>query len=130
MVELENMAKKESSALVRLYLTAGLMRMPLEQRWKILVILVKKEEDMKDHNLPLMLWYAAEPLAELNMEKLIGIAESTKMPQFLKFTIQRIGAINSNDSKKLLKELASRLGHKHENHENVLLIEKLISSKT
>ena len=130
LVELENMAKKETSPLVRLYLTAGLMRMPLEQRWKILDILVKKEEDMKDHNLPLMLWYAAEPLADLNMEKLIGLAESTKMPHFLKYTIQRIGAMNTDDAKKLLRELASRLGHKHENHENVLLIEKLISPKS
>ena len=125
---LENMAVKESSPLVRLYLTAGLMRLPLGQRWKILEILSGKEEDIKDHNLPLMLWYAAEPLAELNMEKLIGIAESTKMPQFLKFTIQRIGAINSEYSKKVLKALALRLGHQHENHENVRLIEKLTAA--
>ena len=125
---LENMALKESSSLVRLYLTAGLLRLPLGQRWKILEILSGKEEDIKDHNLPLMLWYAAEPLAELNMEKLIGIAESTKMPQFLKFTIQRIGAINSEYSKKVLKALALRLGHQHENHENVRLIEKLTAA--
>ena len=125
---LENMALKESSPLVRLYLTAGLMRLPLGQRWKILEILSGKEEDIEDHNLPLMLWYAAEPLAELNMEKLIGIAESTKMPQFLKFTIQRIGAINSEYSKKVLKALALRLGHQHENHENVRLIEKLTAA--
>ena len=85
---------------------------------------------MKDHNLPLMLWYAAEPLAEISMEKLIGLAESAKMPHFLKYTIQRIGAMNTDDAKKLLRELASRLGHKHENHENVLLIEKLISPKS
>jgi hypothetical protein len=125
---LENMALKESSPLVRLYLTAGLMRLPLGQRWKILEILSGKEEDIKDHNLPLMLWYAAEPLVELNMEKLIGIAESTKMPQFLKFTIQRIGAINSEYSKKVLKALALRLGHQHDNHENVRLIEKLTAA--
>jgi hypothetical protein len=125
---LENMALKESSPLVRLYLTAGLMRLPLGQRWKILEILSGKEEDIKDHNLPLMLWYAAEPLVELNMEKLIGIAESTKMPHFLKFTIQRIGAINSEYSKKVLKALALRLGHQHDNHENVRLIEKLTAA--
>ena len=125
---LENMAVKESSPLVRLYLTAGLMRLPLGQRWKILEILSGREEDIKDHNLPLMLWYAAEPLAELNIEKLIGIAESTKMPQFLKFTIQRIGAINSEYSKKVLKALALRLGHQHDNHENVRLIEKLTAA--
>lgn len=125
---LENMALKESSPLVRLYLTAGLMRLPLGQRWKILEILSGKEEDIKDHNLPLMLWYAAEPLAEINMEKLIGIAESIKMPHILKFTIQRIGAINSEYSKKVLKALALRLGHQHDNHEHVRLIEKLTAA--
>jgi len=130
LIELENMAEREPSPLVRLYLTAGLMRMPLEQRWKILQILVNKEEDMKDHNLPLMLWYAAEPLAEISMEKLIILAESARMPHFLKYTIQRIGAINTDDAKKLLRELATRLGLKHENHENILLIEKLISPKS
>jgi hypothetical protein len=125
---LENLAVNDSSPLVRLYLTAGLMRMPLGQRWKILEILTGKEEDAKDHNLPLMLWYAAEPLAELNMERLIGIAEVTKMPQFLRFTIQRIGAINSENAKKALRALAQRLGHHHEYHEQVRLIEKLTAA--
>lgn len=129
LIDLEELAQKESSPLVRLYITAGLLRIPPEQRWKILDVLVKNEDDARDHNLPLMLWYAAEPLAEINLEKWITLAESAKLPHFLKYAIQKTGAINTDYAKQLLKELSVRLGHRHESHENVLLIEKIISSK-
>lgn len=126
---LENLSSLDSSALVRLYLTSGLMRIPANKRWNILTHLTQKEEDVEDQNLPLMLWYAAEPLAEEHLEKLIQMAESAKMPKFLNFTIQRVAAIQTDQARKALKDLASRLGHSHQNHENLMLIEKLTSSK-
>ena len=57
------MAKSDPSPVVRLDLASALQRMPLEKRWEILEGLVAHAEDATDHNLPLMDWYAAEPLA-------------------------------------------------------------------
>ncbi len=42
--------------------------------------------------------------------------------------IQRVGAIQSEGAKKALKSLSVRLGHSHENHENMMLIEKLLET--
>ncbi len=52
--------------MVRLYLASAMQRLPLEQRWDTLAALVSHGEDASDHNLPLMYWYAAEPLAAVD----------------------------------------------------------------
>ena len=57
------LARTDPSPVVRLYLASALQRLPLENRWEILAGLVGHAEDAADHNLPLMYWYAAEPLA-------------------------------------------------------------------
>jgi hypothetical protein len=123
---LEELAISEKSPLVRLYLTSGLLRLDPSNRWNILESLVKNKEDLTDQNLPLMLWYAAEPLAELDANRAIMLAEKAINPRFLNFMIQRVGAIRTEESKKVLKGLANRLGHSHQNHENLLLIEKFL----
>ncbi len=60
------LARNDSSPVVRLYLASALQRLPAAQRWDVLEGLVKHNEDATDHNLPLMYWYAATPLADLN----------------------------------------------------------------
>src|SRR5207244_5169297 len=56
------MAREDSSPMARLSLASALQRIPLPQRWKIAEGLVAHEEDAKDQNLPLMIWYGIEPL--------------------------------------------------------------------
>lgn len=123
-----NLAKNDKSALVRLYLTSGILRLEPDQRWDILEALVQKSEDIADHNLPLMYWYAAEPLANLDAERMLQMAEKAKTPRFLTYTIQRIGALNTTSSKKLLKDLNERLVkiNPQENDENQVLIQTLL----
>jgi len=122
------MAQTDNAALVRLYLTSAMLRLEPTQRWEVLDALVQKAEDKDDHNLPLMLWYAAEPLATVDMKRAIQLAEKSKMPKMLTYTIQRIAAIGTDDAKKVLKELNDRLGkvNSHEQHENQMLIGKLL----
>ena len=64
-------------------------------------------EDASDHNLPLMVWYAAEPVVELDMPRAMGLAGDSKLPRLFSFTVQRVGAIGSQDA---LRALADRLG--------------------
>jgi len=56
------LAEKDSSPVVRLYLTSVLQRVAPNQRWSIVEALIRHREDEMDHNLPKMLWFAAEPL--------------------------------------------------------------------
>ncbi|WP_420148377.1 PVC-type heme-binding CxxCH protein [Spirosoma sp.] len=123
------LAQNDNSSLVRLYLTSAMLRLEPTQRWDVLDALVQKSADKDDHNLPLMLWYAAEPLAALDMKRALELAQKSKMPKHLPYTVQRIGAIGTEDSKKLLKELNDRVGkreHSHENHELQAAIAKAL----
>ncbi len=61
--ELSPLAATETSALVRLTLAALLQKLPLAQRPALARALLAHSEDADDHNQPLMLWYALEPLA-------------------------------------------------------------------
>lgn len=126
---LVTLAQQDQSQLVRLYLSSGMLRLDPAQRWDVMDALVQKAEDKDDHNLPLMLWYASEPLAGIDAKRALKLAEKSKMPKMLPYMIQRVAAINTDESKNLLKELNERLGktHTHENHESQMLISKALN---
>lgn len=123
-----DLAKNDNSALVRLYLTSSMLRLEPAQRWDVVEALSQKVEDKDDHNLPLMVWYAAEHLAAIDMKRALQIAEKAKLPNILPYTIQRVAAIGTEDSKKVLKDLNEKLGKSgsHEYHESQMLISKVL----
>jgi hypothetical protein len=122
------LAKNDNSAIVRLYLTSAMIRIDPSLRWDVLEALTQKTEDKDDHNLPLMLWYASEPLSVVDTKRALQMAETSKMPKLLPYTIQRVTAIGTEDSKKLLKDLKDRLGksHSHETHESMMLLDEAV----
>jgi putative membrane-bound dehydrogenase-like protein len=126
-----NMAKSDTSALVRLYLTSAMLRLEPAKRWGVLEVLVQKAEDVADHNLPLMLWYATEPLITLDAERALKLAKEAKIPNILTYTLQRIGAMKTEESKKLLIKYKEHMisGDKDESHAHILLIDKLLSEQ-
>ncbi len=103
-----DLAGNEQSALVRLYLLSGIQRIEPAGRWKVLEGLSQHAEDGTDHNIPLMLWYAAEPLVPLNPERSLQMAEKSKIPGLLNYTIRRTGTINTRASRKLLEALLDK----------------------
>ena len=96
------MARHDASPLVRLYLASALQRMPAEARWDILAGLYSRSDDAADHNVPLMLWYAAEPLVPLDMERALAMALETEIPNLLQFTIRRMVATESPEALTIL----------------------------
>jgi putative membrane-bound dehydrogenase-like protein len=96
------LAKSDSSPVVRLYLASALQRIAPEQRWEILGGLVQHGEDASDHNLPLMDWYAAEPLASLDASRALRLAEAAKLPTLLPFMTRRVAALGRPDALALL----------------------------
>jgi hypothetical protein len=107
MRELARLAREDRSALVRLYLASALQRIPVERRWETLTGLLTRDEDAADQNLPLMIWYAAEPVVELDMTRALGLAAGSKLPRMFSFTVQRIAAVGTQDA---LRVLTDRLG--------------------
>ncbi len=101
------MARQDPSPLVRLYLASGLQRVPPEKRWDVLAGLLANDDDASDHNLPLMVWYAAEPAVELDMWRALELAADTRLPKIFTFVTQRIGAVGTQDA---LRALTDRLG--------------------
>jgi len=101
------LAKSDKSPLVRLSLASALQRVPPAKRWSTLEGLFSHAEDSADHNLPLMVWYAAEDVVELDMPRALTLAGETKLPSLFQFTVRRIAAVGTQDA---LRALTDRLG--------------------
>ena len=99
------MAKTDPSPVVRLALASALQRVALKDRWDILEGLSRHAEDAADPNLPLMIWYAAEPLAELDAGRALGLALASPLPKLPDFMVRRVSAIGSPGAIALLVEV-------------------------
>lgn len=99
-------AATDPSAEVRLAIASVLQKMPGEQRWAILEALLSHTEDAKDHNLPLMYWYALEPLTDVDPKRALALALSAgdAFPQIKEFTIKKIGSGKPEEGLALLFE--------------------------
>ena len=97
-----SMAQSDPSPVVRLYVASALLRTPHNQRWDIATALAMHGEDASDHNLPLMDWYAAEPLVPLDMDRALGLALKTEIPNILPFTIRRMTATGGTEALRVL----------------------------
>jgi putative membrane-bound dehydrogenase-like protein len=98
------LARSDPSPVVRLYLASALQRMPPGRRWEILAGLVAHGEDASDPNLPLMDWYAAEPLATVDARRAARLASSARIPLIPRFMARRIAALGTPESLAVLVE--------------------------
>jgi hypothetical protein len=98
------LARHDPSALVRLYLASALQRTPIARRWDILAGLMAHGEDAADQNLPLMVWYAAELLADVDMARALTLALESKLPQTFSFMVQRIASARTPEALRVLAE--------------------------
>jgi len=101
------MAREDVSAQVRLYLASALQRTPPAERWEVLAGLSSHAEDADDHNVPMMVWYAAEPMADVDMDRMLQMALAAKLPNLLPYTVQRIAAMGTPEA---LSTLSQHLG--------------------
>ncbi len=88
----KKMAKEDPSAVVRLYLASAAQRIQFNDRWPILEELVKHKKDVKDHNLPNMLWYALEPMVPDHSEKALTLAVTGQIPLLKELVPRRMAA--------------------------------------
>jgi hypothetical protein len=83
------MATDDDPPLVRLFLASTCQRIAPADRWPIVEGLVSHAEDAEDHNLPLMIWYAAEPLVPLDKARAIKLAGASKIPLVRQYIARR-----------------------------------------
>ncbi len=98
------LARTETSPVVRLSLASLCQKLPLADRWDILAALTSHPEDAQDHNLPLMYWYAMEPLADADPQRALALAISAgeNIPLLQEYMIRRLGSGETTRTLELL----------------------------
>ncbi|MGC3960761.1 MAG: DUF1080 domain-containing protein [Verrucomicrobiota bacterium] len=109
--ELARLAREDKSPVVRLYLASAMQRLPVENRWDVIGALSQRAEDANDHNLPLMVWFAAEPLPTKDAERALKLAENAKLPNLLNFMTRRTAALNTPEAFAAITKSLLRLGN-------------------
>lgn len=86
------LAEGDPSPVVRLALCSAVQRLPPDARWSICTALVRHEGDAADHNLPLMNWYAVEPLVADDPTRAMSLALQCRIPTVARFIVRRAAA--------------------------------------
>ena len=92
LAEFARLAKEDPSPVVRLYLASAAGRIEVAKRWPILTGLASHAEDAKDRNIPLVLWYAAEPAVAADIAQAAELLGSCKIPKVQEFITRRMAA--------------------------------------
>jgi putative membrane-bound dehydrogenase-like protein len=87
------MSKNDPSPVVRLYLASAIRRLPFERTLEVLSGLASHVEDAVDPNLPLMVWYAAWPMAEKRPDRALAFIRESKIPLLREFMTRQIAML-------------------------------------
>ena len=82
--------REQKAPQVRLAMVSALQRLKPAQRPYFLINLGAEAEDADDINLPLMLWYGVEPLAEAKPDEALALAQRTSIPLLRRFLVRRL----------------------------------------
>jgi len=107
--DLLTIADRDPSPVVRLFVASATQRIRDDDlRTKVVKRLLQHDEDSQDHNLPLMYWFAMEPLVADHPEESLAAALQTKLPHILNFTARRIALLATAAARDLISaQLAS-----------------------
>ncbi|MEO8429268.1 MAG: PVC-type heme-binding CxxCH protein, partial [Verrucomicrobiota bacterium] len=108
LTQINRLAKEDPSPVVRRYLASAAQRIEATNRWDLVAALNAHAEDATDHNLPLMAWFAMEPLVSTDMNRALSLAIDSKLPRILNFTTRRVAAIGSPEALAAITQTLSR----------------------
>ncbi len=100
------LADRDESPVVRLYLAAALQRVEHEVRWPIAEHLATKGDDADDHNIPKMIWFGLEPLVPEDPERALLLARNSEIPMLTENIARR--AVAANELEFLVTSLDDR----------------------
>jgi hypothetical protein len=87
---LARVAATDASPVVRLALAGGLQKIPPGSRLPVVQHLITRGEDAADANLPLMIWYAIEPIVSSDREKALALLAAAKIPLVRQYITRRL----------------------------------------
>jgi putative membrane-bound dehydrogenase-like protein len=97
------LAESDPSPVVRRFLASAAQRGPSEEfRAGLVKRLLSHDEDSGDHNLPLMYWFAMEPLAANQPSESLSATLDTKLPKILNFTTRRVASLGTTEARDLI----------------------------
>lgn len=109
MIEL---AERDPSPVVRLYLASAAQRWTGPLRWQLLMALVTHGEDADDHNLPLMDWYACEMVASSSAREGYALWQAARIPLVKRFLVRRLTQLGDEQIlAEVLKETSREAAH-------------------
>jgi putative membrane-bound dehydrogenase-like protein len=103
------LAQTDPSPTVRLYLASAAQRIDVSKRWPVVEGLLAHEEDADDHNLPLMVWFAAEPLVPADPDRALALGSKTPLAKVRSLITRRQAAL-MNESPEAGDKVASGAG--------------------
>ncbi len=102
------LARDEVAPEVRLALASAVGRLPLEDRWVPIEGLLARGGDAADHNLPLMIWYALEPLGRVDPTAAMARAERTPIVMIAGFMARRVASARTDETLAIVLKAAVR----------------------
>ncbi len=87
------MAESDPSPSVRLRIASAVQKLPTADRWPLLTALASHAGDTSDHNLPLMVWYAAEGAVAADPVRGVALMNSAARPKLHEFIARRVLAV-------------------------------------
>jgi putative membrane-bound dehydrogenase-like protein len=88
------LAASDPSPAVRLAVVSAMQKLPPADRWDGVAALIKHAEDSSDQNLALMDWYAIEPLASVDPDRVAKLASSSRIPLVREFITRRLAMMS------------------------------------
>ncbi|HEX3315816.1 MAG TPA: c-type cytochrome, partial [Gemmataceae bacterium] len=77
----------------RVKIASGLRRLEPSRRWAMAEMLAAKAEDAEDPEIPLLLWYAIEPLPPLDPARSVTLLSNAKIPLIREFIARRLASL-------------------------------------
>jgi putative membrane-bound dehydrogenase-like protein len=102
--KLASLAVAADTPWVRRFVASAAQRLKPVDRKAALTSLLKRSEDANDHNLPLMYWFALDPLAAEQPGEVLTAALETSLPRLLYFTARRIASSATPADRDLLTQ--------------------------
>ncbi len=88
-----DLARHDPSPVVRRFLASAAQRIAVAQRWEIVSALLAHAEDANDPNLPLLYWFAAEPLVPADPARADSLAKATPLAALRPWFTRRAAAL-------------------------------------
>ncbi len=107
MARLAEMADRETSAFVRLYLASALQYLPIAQREAVAVRLAARLEDAADAYIPWMIWYGIEPLIATHPDTASSFFTQGKIPLVRQCVARRLAQFGNEGLDRLYRQLAT-----------------------